>query len=209
MKLACPAPADEAPRRQTPHRLRCDRRRTDEELEVELQGDHAISIRHVRPADREAWVQLRQALWPEGSESEHSAEADRFFRGASTEPLAVLVAEDPETGLIGFVEVSIRSYAEGCVTSRVGYLEGWFVAPGARRRGTGRALVRAAERWARSQRCPEFASDTEAGNRQSALAHRALGFAEVGVVRCFRKDLAAQDEAAGPGVRGGPAVAGD
>jgi aminoglycoside 6'-N-acetyltransferase I len=61
----------------------------------------------------------------------------------------------------------------------------------------GGALVRAAERWARSQGCREFASDAEADNRVSAAAHRALGFAEVGVVRCFRKDLS-PDENAGP-----------
>ena len=75
------------------------------------------------------------------------------------------------------------------MTDRVGYLEGWFVAPDARRRGTGRALVRAAEQWARLQGCAEFASDAEADNEESALAHRALGFDDVGLVRCFRKDL--------------------
>ena len=123
--------------------------------------------------------------------AEHSAEADRFFRGASIDPLAVLLAEDANREVVGFAEVSIRSYAEGCVTDSVGYLEGWFVAPGARRRGTGRALVRAAERWALSQGCTEFASDAEADNEQSARAHREVGFTEVGLVRCFRKDLLA------------------
>jgi aminoglycoside 6'-N-acetyltransferase I len=134
-------------------------------------------------------VRLRQALWPEGSAAEHGAEALRFFRGASTEPLAVFVADDADHELVGFAEVSIRSYAEGCLTDRVGYLEGWYVAPSARRRGTGRALVRAAEDWARARGCTEFASDTEPGNEQSIRAHRALGFADAGLVRCFRKDL--------------------
>jgi L-amino acid N-acyltransferase YncA len=35
----------------------------------------------------------------------------------------------------------------------------------------------------------ELASDAEVHNLASAAAHRAVGFEEVGVVRCFRKVL--------------------
>jgi GNAT superfamily N-acetyltransferase len=65
----------------------------------------------------------------------------------------------------------------------------WFVVPDARKRGIGRALIDAAERWAHAQGCCEFASDTQPDNELSAAAHRALGFSEVGLVRCFRKEL--------------------
>jgi aminoglycoside 6'-N-acetyltransferase I len=71
----------------------------------------------------------------------------------------------------------------------VAYLAGWFVVPDARSRGVGRALIQAAEDWARSQGCAEFASDAEADNELGATAHPALGFTEVGLVLCFRKDL--------------------
>jgi aminoglycoside 6'-N-acetyltransferase I len=71
----------------------------------------------------------------------------------------------------------------------VAYLEGWFVVPEARRRGVGRALIAAAEQWGRSEGCREFASDAEPDNEISAAAHSALGFSDVGLVRCFRKDL--------------------
>lgn len=98
------------------------------------------------------------------------------------------MAEGP-SGIVGFAEVSVRPYAEGCQTERVGYLEGFFVVPERRRLGVGRQLVGAAEEWARSQGCAEFASDAEATNELSATAHRALGFTDVGLVRCFRKDL--------------------
>ena len=148
-----------------------------------------VGVRLLRPEDKDAWVRLRTALWPDVSAAEHDVEAERFLSGAAREPQAVLVAESPGHGLVGFAEISIRAYAEGCSTDRVGYLEGWFVAPAARRRGTGRALVRAAEEWSRSQGCAEFASDAEADNDESARAHRALGFEDVGLVRCFRKDL--------------------
>lgn len=148
-----------------------------------------ITVRPAQPSDAPAWLELRCALWPEGSRTEHQDEIEAFFTGRSREPLAVLVARD-ETGCpVGFAELSIRAYAEGCRTDRVAYLEGWFVVPNARRRGVGRALVVAAEDWGRSQSCQEFASDAELDNHTSAAAHRALGFSEVGAVRCFRKDL--------------------
>jgi aminoglycoside 6'-N-acetyltransferase I len=71
----------------------------------------------------------------------------------------------------------------------VAYLEGWFVLPEIRKRGVGRALVVAAEEWGRSQGCREFASDADPKNDVSKAAHAALGFVDVGLVRCFRKDL--------------------
>ena len=111
---------------------------------------------------------------------------ERHFTEGQAAP--ALVAEDG-SGLVGFAELSIRPYAEGCETDRVGFLEGWYVAPAARHRGIGRKLVAAAEAWARSAGCTEFASDAEADNEFGAAAHRALGFEEAGLIRCFRKDL--------------------
>ena len=141
-------------------------------------------IRDAGPADRDSWLRMRNALWPE---SAHERDIDRYFAGAAREPAAVLIAFNPEA--IGFVELSIRPYAEGCETDRVAFIEGWYVDPDARGNGVGAALIRAAEGWARSQGCTEIASDTEADNVASAAAHRTLGFEETAVVRCFRKSL--------------------
>jgi len=148
-----------------------------------------VKIRAARPDDAQVWCGMRHALWPEGSAEEHAGEIEEFFAGRAREPLAVLVAESISGQLSGFAELSIRPYAEGCETDRVGFLEGWYVIPEARVQGVGRALVEAAEAWARDQGCTEFASDTEADNERSAAAHRALGFTEVALIRCFRKDL--------------------
>src|SRR6266516_1146446 len=148
-----------------------------------------IGVRAAKPSDAAAWLQLRHPLWPDRSEGEHRDEIDRFFAGDAREPLAVLLDEDGAGFAVGFAELSIRAYAEVCRSDRVAYLEGWFVVPKARGRGVGRALIVAAEAWGRSQGCREFASDARPDDEVSAAAHRALGFVEVGLVRCFRKDL--------------------
>ncbi|HEV7486646.1 MAG TPA: aminoglycoside 6'-N-acetyltransferase [Thermoanaerobaculia bacterium] len=141
-------------------------------------------IRSVERDDRGSWLRMRDALWPA---EDHAREIDRYFAAEVREPLEVLIAFDEEA--IGFVELSIRPYAEGCETDRVAFVEGWYVEPDTRGTGVGAALIRAAEEWARSQGCTEIASDTEAENVASAAAHRALGFEETAVVRCFRKPL--------------------
>jgi aminoglycoside 6'-N-acetyltransferase I len=130
---------------------------------------------------------MRQALWPDDPLS-HAREIEQFFTGAVGMPVAVLIALQEET-VVGFAELSIRNYAEDCVTDRVGYLEGWYVVAEARRQGVGRALVEAAENWARSQGCREFGSDAVIDNEASAAAHLALGFVETAQIRCFRKPL--------------------
>jgi aminoglycoside 6'-N-acetyltransferase I len=149
-----------------------------------------VRVRAARPRDTAALVRMRRALWPDGSAAEHRSELVRFFAGRSRDPLGILIAETLAKRPIGFAEVSIRGYAEDCRTDRVGFLEGWWVAPKQRRKGVGRLLVDAAEGWARRRRCVEFASDSLPGNRVSIAAHRALGFADSGTVVCFRKDLA-------------------
>lgn len=156
-------------------------------------GRPEVYLRHAELADSDEWAALRTALWPEDDITAHAVEIARFFaepRRLGSMPEAVLVAvEPPDPRLVGFAEVSRRLYAEGCSTSPVGFLEGWYVVPERRRRGIGRALVQAAEEWARALGCSEFASDALVDNSGSAAAHRSLGFEEVEIIRCFRKSL--------------------
>jgi aminoglycoside 6'-N-acetyltransferase I len=89
----------------------------------------------------------------------------------------------------GFVELSIRLYAESCETNQVGYIEGWYVEPDMRRRSVGRRLIAAAEVWASGQGCTEMASDADLDNTASQQAHQRLGYSEVERIVCFRKAL--------------------
>ncbi|HXD72384.1 MAG TPA: GNAT family N-acetyltransferase [Vicinamibacterales bacterium] len=148
-----------------------------------------MDIQPVSRADREVWVAFRCALWPDAA-ADHAADVDRFFGGDRREPAEVLLAwEDGRA--IGFVELSLRNIVDGCRPGSVGYLEGWYVAPHARGRGVGRALVDAGQQWARSKGCAEFGSDAEISNEASIAAHRALGFQETSRGVNFRKTIGA------------------
>jgi aminoglycoside 6'-N-acetyltransferase I len=123
---------------------------------------------------------------------EHLGEFDHLIAtGVSgTLPAATFVAEDAHGDLVGFLDAGLRSHADGCDVSRpVGYVEGWWVREDLRNGGIGRALVRAAEDWARDQGCREMASDALFDNPQSLAAHQALGFEVVDRCYHFRKAL--------------------
>src|SRR5207248_1277881 len=103
---------------------------------------------------------------------------------------AVLVLErDGGQSLAGFVEAGTRSVADGCLSSPVGYVEAWYVDPDARQAGNGRALLKAAEDWARAQGYTEMASDALIDNLVSHEAHKRSGYVEVDRVVVFRKPL--------------------
>jgi aminoglycoside 6'-N-acetyltransferase I len=91
--------------------------------------------------------------------------------------------------LVGFVEVSLREWAEGCTTHPVGYIEAWYVEPAERRSGLGRRLIEAAEAWSAARGCTEMASDADVDNAVSRRAHRALGYTELAPVVLFCKRL--------------------
>lgn len=147
-----------------------------------------VTVRAVAPADAERWLELRRALWPE--EEGLAEDVERFWAGTARSLAAVLVAQDEGARrIVGFAELSIRPYAEGCTTDRVAFLEGWYVVPEARRTGVGGRLIAAAEAWARAQGCTELGSDALLENSLGEAAHKALGFVEVERIRCFIKPL--------------------
>jgi aminoglycoside 6'-N-acetyltransferase I len=146
-------------------------------------------IRAVTAADADEWLRMRHALWPEGSLAEHRQDIERYFAGDRREPSEVLLAHTDNGALVGFAELSIRNIVDSCLTDHVAYLEGWYVVPEARRKGIGRALIRAAEEWAVRQGCTEFGSDSHIDNEVACAAHRGSGFEETGSVRTFRKRI--------------------
>lgn len=149
------------------------------------------AIRRASSADLRPVMALCAALWPDEPVAEVEPHIAALLAGEpwSTLPLVLFVAERAGA-LIGFVEVGLRSHAEGCDgRAAVGFIEGWYVAPEHRRQGVGGALIACAEGWAREQGARELASDTWLGHQLSIDAHRALGFEVVESTVHFRKPL--------------------
>jgi len=153
---------------------------------------NGIKIRLARTEDIGELAGLRAALWPESSREEHAAELKGIIAGRvpGILPMVVFVAKEAGGQIVGFVEAGQRSHADGCDwTQPVGYVEGWFVSEGVRRRGVGAALLQAAEEWARAQGCKEMASDTQMYNVASQRVHEALGFEVAERAVLYRKGL--------------------
>jgi aminoglycoside 6'-N-acetyltransferase I len=154
-----------------------------------------MSISRVRPArdsDRNVLAQMRALLWPDTGAEQDFGELDAILSNPmiGTLPMVILVAEGENGTLIGFLEVGLRSHADGCDSTRpVGFVEGWFVQEEFRNQGIGREMMRTAMDWARAQGCLEMASDALMDNEGSHRAHEALGFEVVDQCVHFRKEL--------------------
>jgi aminoglycoside 6'-N-acetyltransferase I len=151
-----------------------------------------IQIRLAQPSDCDQLASMHEALWPSASAEEHAREITAILAGTFplTMPLIILVAEASDRKLVGFLEVDLRSHADGCNPARsVGYVEGWYIAEGHRHQGIGKKLIQAAEDWARNQGCLEMASDTWIDNEGSQRAHEALGYEVVDRCVHYRKTL--------------------
>ncbi len=150
------------------------------------------TVRRARVYDRIELAEMCALLWPDAPVEEHAVEIDgKLATGMSgTLPMAIFVAEGEGAALGGFIEVGLRSHADGCDPLHpVGFIEGWFVREQYRGRGFGRELILAAEEWARKQRCREMASDALIDNADSLNAHAACGFEVVDRCVHFRKSL--------------------
>jgi aminoglycoside 6'-N-acetyltransferase I len=179
----------------------------------------SFKVRRAISSDCDELSRMYEALWPEAPAAEYAKEIAPLLAGmpTGTMPLVVFVAEplagrhcasgaacskgkvtrsERVTGetaggvLAGFIEVGLRSHADGCDTRQpVGFLEGWFVLEGYRRQGGATQLLLAAEDWARGQGCIEMASDTWIDSDVSQRVHESLKFEVVDRCVHYRKAL--------------------
>jgi len=136
---------------------------------------------------------MRIALWPDTNVDEMRFDVAAFFAGTAEAdmPHRVFVAQAQDGALVGMLELSPRPYADGCASSPVPFIEGWYVVPKARRSDVNGALVKAAEQWAVDHGYTEMASDALLDNHISERALASLGFEEVERAIRFRKSLRA------------------
>ena len=144
-----------------------------------------IEIRLLGEQDRTVWANMRHALWPEGGLEEHERDTARVL--ADADYWAFVAMQDGHA--IGFAEIAIRKYANGCESQPVPFLEGIWVDPRYRRSGVGRRLIAHVESFVKARGFREIGSDALLDNRASHAAHAGWGFAETERVVYFRKIL--------------------
>ena len=145
-----------------------------------------MKTRKANIRDLERVTDLALNLWPGHEREEMIGDMLRYISGPET---AAYLAEEDEAA-IGLALCSLRhDYVEGTEGSPVGYLEGIYVDENRRGQGMARALLSAAQGWAKDMGCREFASDCELENEQSLKFHLACGFEEANRIICFVKEL--------------------
>ena len=134
-----------------------------------------IRVRPGEPSDRAQLSLMQLALWPDLSVDEDRQELDAALSGKpmGTMALTILVAEIGDGDLVGFLEVGLRSHADGCDKRvPVGFVEGWFVSELHRRKSVGAKLLAAAEDWAPGSRMHRDGIGHVARKRQVAAGSR-------------------------------------
>jgi aminoglycoside 6'-N-acetyltransferase I len=108
---------------------------------MRLSKSLTMEIRKATRQDKSKWVALRTQLWPRADPEQHRGEVDKLLEDSNW---AIFLAEH-KGQVVGFIECSIRDKAPACETDRIGYIEGWYVAPAFRKKGVGRRLVQRGE----------------------------------------------------------------
>lgn len=131
-------------------------------------------------------AQMLLQLWQEHTLEEMLETAGEYIGGEET--VALLAMEGEEA--VGIALCSLRhDYVEGTEGSPVGYLEGICTREAYRGKGIAKALLVAAQAWAKEKGCREFASDCELDNTESLQFHLACGFEVANRIICFVKEL--------------------
>ena len=146
----------------------------------------SFTIRLLQNADKNAWARMRVSLWDDLTDAQNQTEISKMLDDEkSTTYFVVDSADNP----IGFAEITIRDYANGCTQQPVPFLEGIWIDDNHRRSGVGRALIARITGDLKAQGYVELCSDILETNHQSHRAHENWGFEETERVIYFRKSL--------------------
>lgn len=142
-----------------------------------------LSVRPATRRDIDIAAKLRVQLWSRLSRSSHAKELSEFLSDRKFKWWIVFDEDKP----VGFAEVYLRRYVNGCRQMPVPFLEGIWVDKKYRRRGAGRMLIEKISDWASARGFAEIGSDANIKNSRSHKSHASWGFKETERVVYFRK----------------------
>lgn len=88
--------------------------------------------------DPTVWAAMRLQLWDKYACDAHLTDIDNILSNKqNAEYMAILTNQQA----VGFAEISLRQYANGCSKQPVPFLEGIWVKPEYRQQGIGQALI--------------------------------------------------------------------
>jgi GNAT superfamily N-acetyltransferase len=150
-----------------------------------MRSESDIMIRTFRETDRRAVLDLSSRLtegvapWIDQRSMASAARAWVDSSIAAISPEAtVLVATSSDCSCLGFVSVACKTHFTGVWQAYVGEL---VVAREAEKRGIGRMLMHAVERWANEHNCLHVTLETGTGNQPARSFYARLGYQEESV----------------------------
>ncbi len=144
-----------------------------------------FSIREMTETDRSTWARMYREIYPDDHIDGLNAEISRILR--SSDRWGFCVQEGVQT--LGFAEVSIRPFANGCRSHPVPFLEAIWCDPRYRKAGVARALLDYVEDFVKAHGYSEIGSDVLQENSQGLEVHERFGFEATETVTYFRKSL--------------------
>lgn len=146
----------------------------------------SILIRKMDELAERQWAEMRVKLWSELSDNDNLGNINTMVRGGKRVRYMVLLADKLP---IGFAEICIREYVNGCTVQPIPFLEGIWVHPEHRHRGYSCMLIENISYDLKREGFHELCSDAKINNHCSRKAHLKWGFTETGRVAYFRKPL--------------------
>jgi GNAT superfamily N-acetyltransferase len=142
-----------------------------------------VTIRRARPKDAQPIAELSGQL---GYPATRAQVNERLRRLVPTSKHAVFVAESPDTGVIGWIHVSVTHLLESATRAEV---NGLVVADGQRSLGAGAKLLQAAEQWARSRGCKNVNVRSNVIRERAHIFYLRQGYEHYKTQKAFRKSL--------------------
>jgi len=144
-----------------------------------------IEILKCENKDYTNWATLRNKLWP-GLNIKGHLENIEYLKSMMSYECWLAKTND---NFVGFIEASIRAFANGCSVTPVVFLEGIWIAPEHRGSGISKKLLEFVEAWAKQNDINEIGSDTELDNLGGQKFHLNNSFKETERVIYFCKKL--------------------